>query len=240
MSGGQALKMRIELAELMRRHHAIPQPFEPAELLPPVDHDVIVEGYAAPATIDRERCKFASDCWTTPVASDVPLLFRHDRPAGTILELRSDHRGLYVRARVSDPEARRCQYFSVCASIERYEIRSVDDPERFHFLITKASLIELSLVIAPANPAARIEHRYRQSPTVEKYDILLQWASCMQKFVQTLRVINAAAHPAQPAAPVSPAPRVSPKPAAKRQPKNEFARLVQEMNRNEHRRQAGA
>jgi hypothetical protein len=42
---GVAFQMRIEIARLMQRLQLAPAPFAPPPLLPPVDHDVIVEGY---------------------------------------------------------------------------------------------------------------------------------------------------------------------------------------------------
>lgn len=237
---GEALRMKIELARLASRHGVSPKPFAPVEPLPAADGDWIVQGLASPSVVDSERCRFASNCWTP--FGDVPLLYRHDsdRPAGKILELRNTVEGLYVRACAVDSEAKRCQFFSVAATIHAYQLCDVDDPEKFCANVASATLVHVALTNSPANPAAIIEHRYRQSPAVEKYDILLGWTACMQKFVGALQVINAAgARPAAPSAAIAAVPRVAPA-SVRRPPKTEFAKLVQEMNHHEHRRSQGA
>jgi hypothetical protein len=57
---GEAFQMRLQLAHLASRHQAVPKPFTPIALLPPAEGDMIVEGYAAPVTVDREFTKFAA------------------------------------------------------------------------------------------------------------------------------------------------------------------------------------
>jgi phage head maturation protease len=180
---GEALRLRIETARLMRKHQVEPKPFCPVALLPSVDHDVIVEGYAAPSVVDREFTKFSTNCWTA-FKKDIPLLFRHERPAGEVEEVRCDDRGLYVRALVTDLEARRCSYFSVGATIHNFEMRDIDDRERFHGLITSATLDEVSLTNIPANPAAIILRRYEQSPMAKMYSAAGRAVSCMIGIVE--------------------------------------------------------
>jgi hypothetical protein len=87
---GEALKKRIELAQLVRRHQAAPKPFTPVAPLINVEAGhVSVEGLAARASVDRERMMFGANCWL-PFRREIPLLFRHqqDRTAGTIQEIR--------------------------------------------------------------------------------------------------------------------------------------------------------
>ena len=232
---GAAMRMRIEVAQLMRRHQAAPKPFSPAALLPAIDHDVIVEGYAASATtIDREFTKFGPHCWM-PFRQNIPLLFRHGRPAGVVQEVRSTDKGLYVRALATDPEARRCSHFSIAATIHGFMLRDIDDRERFHALVTCATLDEVSLTPSPCNPEAKILHRYQPSAAVEMYDIAQRWTSCVRGIVEALRVINAAKAGAtqSTAAPTRTAPRVDRRTApVVQRPRTGFGNLVRQMEAN--------
>ena len=183
---GDAFKMRIELAQLMRRHQVAPKPFTPIAPLINVEADsVSVEGLAAPASVDRERMMFGAHCWL-PFRREIPLLFRHqpDRPAGTIQEIRSTDQGLFVRALISDDEAKRCPYFSVAATVHGYMLRNVDDPQRFFGLIGCASLDEISVTPDPVHPDALIRPT---SAAVVFYDTAIRCVSVMQKMVQRIR-----------------------------------------------------
>lgn len=187
---GEALRMQLELKRHARKHQIVPAPCAQTAPLPPVEGDLFVEGYAAPATIDSELTRFAPECWM-PFKQNVPLLYRHRRPAGEVLEVRRTDDGLYVRALVHDDEAKRCTHFSVAATVHGYQLRDVDNSERFHALVTCATLDEITLTNAPANPAAMVRHRYRQSAAVEFYDIVKRGIICAQGVVAALRVINA-------------------------------------------------
>jgi hypothetical protein len=230
---GEAFRMRIELARLMQRHGMTPAPFTPVAPRAAVDHDISIEGLAAPATIDRERMKFGAHCWM-PFRKDIPLLLRHqkDRPAGRIQEIRSTDAGLFVRATITDPEAGRHSYFSVAATVHGYSMRLVDDPQRAHALVTCASVDEVSIVSDPANPDAII----KPTPVVGLfYDTAIKGISVMQQMVQLLQQTCAdQRRRSQHVITDRRAPRVAPKPAAPhhavRRP-TEFSRLVQEMNR---------
>ncbi|MCA1498852.1 hypothetical protein [Bradyrhizobium sp. NBAIM14] len=183
--------MQLELKRLARKHRIAPPPSVPTAPLPPVDGDWIFEGLAAPATIDSERTKFAAECWM-PVRQNIPLLYRHGRLAGEVLEVRTTDKGLHVRALVRDNEAKQCTHFSVAATIHGYQLREVNNRESFHAVITCAALDEITLTNAPANPAAVVLHRYRQSAAVEFYDIVKRGIICAQGVVAALRVMNAA------------------------------------------------
>lgn len=235
---GEAFKMKIELAHLIRRHRLAPMACAPAAPLPPVEGDWIFEGFAAPATIDSERTKFAPHCWM-PFKSDIPLLYRHGRPAGEVLEVRATDKGLHVRALVRDNEAKRCAHFSVAATIHGYQLRDVQDPERFYALVTCATLDEITLTNAPANPAAIVLHRYRQSVAVEQWDVIKRGIVCAQGIVAALRVINSAqSSPSQTVArpvkrSVCDVPRSRPTPGkapTRPRPKTEFRTLVDAIN----------
>ncbi|MEY9594442.1 hypothetical protein ABIA06_006733 [Bradyrhizobium yuanmingense] len=188
---GEAIRMRLELKRLARKYRIAPAQCSPTAPLPPVDGDWVVEGFAAPATIDKERTMFAAGCWL-PFKQDIPLLFRHDRPAGEVLEIRGTDEGLHVRALVSDEDAKRCTHFSVAATIHGYQLREVNDRESFYALVTCATLDEITLTNVPANPAAIVRHRYRQSAVVEQWDIIKRGIVCAQGIVAALRVINSA------------------------------------------------
>jgi len=182
----EALRMKIELAALMQRHRAGPQPFTPKALLPPVDLDIIVEGIASPCVVDREFTKFSPRCWVQPFNRRIPLLFRHGRPAGKVEEVRITDRGLYVRARVTDPEAKRCPYFSIAATIHHYELRNVDDPVNFHAAIDCATLNEVSLVTDPANAAAIITERRQVCAAGEFYQLAARKIDVMRQMLELL------------------------------------------------------
>jgi hypothetical protein len=76
MATGTAMRLKSELAELLRKHCIAPPSVTPSAPLPPVDGDLIVEGLASPATIDRERMRFAPHCWRE-LEQNTPLLFKH-------------------------------------------------------------------------------------------------------------------------------------------------------------------
>jgi hypothetical protein len=171
-----------------------------------------------------------------PFEREIPLLFRHDpnQPAGRVEEVRSTDKGLHVRAIVQHPEAKCCPYFSVAATVHGYQICHADDRERFHGLVTCATLDEVSLVPAsPANPEARVLYRYRQSPAVEMYDIAKAGFNKVAEIVRVLEAINdehQRASRAQNSAPQAQAPRVDRRPApAVRRPATEFTRLVRQI-----------
>ena len=145
---GAAFEIKAAIAALVQQHGLTEPPFTPLPLGPELNHDITLEGYAAPATIDREHTRLAANCWT-PFKATIPRLYRHasDQPAGQLEEIRVDDRGLYVRARVSHIEARRCPYWSVCATLHSWRIVTGDRP---HAEITSATLDEVSLV--PSSP----------------------------------------------------------------------------------------
>ncbi|WP_439407937.1 hypothetical protein ACNJX9_04405 [Bradyrhizobium sp. DASA03076] len=235
---GEAIRMRLELKRLARKYRIAPAQCSPTAPLPPVDGDWVFEGFAAPTVIDHERTKFAPHCWL-PFKSDIPLLYRHGRPAGEVLKVRATDEGLHVRALVRDNESKRCTHFSVAATIHGYQLRDIDDGERFHALVTCATLDEITLTNAPANPAAMVLHRCRQSAAVEFYDIVKRGIVCAQGVVAALRVINAAQSvPPQTAVgllkrSVRDLPRSGPtqiKAPTRPRPKTEFRTLVDAIN----------
>jgi hypothetical protein len=184
---GEALKMRLEIAALMQKHHAGSQPFKPKALLPPVEGDIVIEGIASPATIDREFTKFSQRCWVQPFKQNIPLLYRHGRSAGEVEEVRITDQGLYVRARVTDAEAKCCPYFSIAATIHHYELRNVDDPVNFHALVGCATLNEVSLVTDnPGNAVAIITERRQVCAAGEFYQLAARKVDVMRQMLELL------------------------------------------------------
>jgi YD repeat-containing protein len=135
-----------------------------------------------------------------------PLLFRHREPAGEILSLDYDARGrLIVDARIDHPEARRCSGLSVAATIQRYELRDQDDPERFHALILQADLDEISITPTPCNPDCIITSRFPTSSQPEFFDLARQGIGKIIEIIDLLRKLDAqsARPPPKPAPPVA-------------------------------------
>jgi hypothetical protein len=80
---GEALRMRYQLSELARRHRISEPPIAALPLLDPVDHDVIVEGFAMTPDIDHHRMKFRpwSLFWPKQLVS---LRHAHGEIAGSL------------------------------------------------------------------------------------------------------------------------------------------------------------
>lgn len=184
---GEAMAMKIELSALIKRHGIKPPRFAPLPLLPATERECSVQGFASPATTDRERMKFATLCWRRPFSKQIPLLYRHqrDRVAGKLLDIQARYGGLFVRALVNDAQAARCPYFSIAATIHQYELRQVDDPKAAHALITSATLDEVSLV--PDNPGHPDALVVPTPAPVELYNLAIRGIGIIQ---QQLAVIE--------------------------------------------------
>jgi hypothetical protein len=126
---GQALRMRYQLHELARRHQIPgPAPIAAIPLLAPVEHDLIVEGLAATADVDRQRMKFRPWAFTfLPWQPKPPLLYRHAEPAGELEEMRYDERGrLFVRARERRRESKIPSSDGACGCVTPGQWRGYD------------------------------------------------------------------------------------------------------------------
>jgi hypothetical protein len=238
-----ALAMQLELKRLALKHGATSEPCILPLTEPASPHDLIIEGFAATCDVDRSRMKFRPWAFTViPWEPLPPLLFRHGRPAGKLLEMRHDDRGrLFVRALVTDPEAKRCGGLSVAATVQTWELRDVDSAN-FHALITSATVDEISSTDRPCNPEALILHRYRQSPVVEYYDHMKDFVTGLQKLVELLkddvrrRAVPTDRHTARHVDRRHVRHVMAP---ATSRPKTEFAKLVQEINRREQHQHQG-
>ena len=81
------------------------------------------------------------------------------RDVGTINSLDYDKDGaLTIRGTVTDPIARRCNAFSVGATVRDFELVNASTSE-FYALIKHASLDEISLIDTPTNPRALVTSR---------------------------------------------------------------------------------
>ena len=189
MTTGAALIMKTQLARLQAQYGIAPEPFTPIAPFAPVAHDVVIQGLASPATIDRESVRFAPDCWK-PFASTIPFLLRHEQPAGRLEDLRVTEDGLFVRARVTHKEAKTCPYFSIAAIVHTFRI--VQAGARSFAEITSATLDDVSVVFDPGNADALV---CRPPPVVEVYDLAKTAFEKGIEIIEALRRLDARQKP---------------------------------------------
>ena len=155
---GAAFEIKAAIAALVQQHGLTEPPFTPLPLGPELNHDITLEGYAAPATIDRRAHQVGGELLDAVQGNHPSAVSPRFRSAGRpFRKMRVDDRGLYVRARVSHIEARRCPYWSVCAKLHSWRI--VTAIVR-HAEITSATLDEVSLVTI----LSRQRRRHRTAP----------------------------------------------------------------------------
>jgi hypothetical protein len=170
---GQGFRMQLQTRRLMRRHGIEPD----IVLIPmtePTELPQILEGLAATTQVDLQRNRFRpyAFVWSPDVRS-VRLLFKHKAAevAGTIDHLAYDDAGqLLIRCTVTHPEARRCNAFSVGASIIEYSIEDADNPDCFHALIRQARVDEVSLTPIPSQIGALVTKRHDVSARAAFYE----------------------------------------------------------------------
>ena len=115
-----------------------------------------------------------------------------------VLAMRDTDQGLYVRALVTHPDAKHCSYFSVAATVHSYSIRQPDDPARCRARIGCATLDEVTITNAPANPHA-VFRRYSPSAAVKTYGAAHRPARCgFTKSSTTATTDGAPGWPARP------------------------------------------
>jgi hypothetical protein len=216
---GLAARMKLELAELARRHRVpdpIPVTIPPS---PPPMGDVILEGLATSREVPLDRVKMRPwFCPLWPNGQDNPpvkLLYQHDttQPAGKIERLEWDARGqLRIRARVSHSYAKTAGAFSVSAKVLAYELRDVDTPN-FYALVTSAEIPdEISLTHTPCDPHALVLHRSAPSALDENYAKTLASVNRLKAMVAALpsQLILVAAAPQREPAMASPRREMTP------------------------------
>jgi hypothetical protein len=185
---GKALRMRLELSRLAVRHQiSAPSPVV-VPLASPSDEPIVLAGFACTSHIDLERTRFSKHGlgwlpWRLP-----PLLYRHDSTtiAGTIDELAyTDDGALWIRCVVTNDAAKRCNAFSVAATIHDYELVDVDSPN-FYAVVRNGWLDEISLTSMPANPNALVHSRRKVSPLRTFHDIMIRRVECLTQLVQLI------------------------------------------------------
>ena len=192
MTSGLAMKCRLDLALLARRHNTEPKLSCALPLYPPSDRAVMITGIASSASIDQERMLFRGWSlnflpWRPP-----PLLFRHREVAGEIEHIEHDAKGrLIVQARVDHSEAKRCGGLSVAATIRKYELRDIDDPQRYHAVILEADLDEISLTPTPCSSDCVVTSRVTASPHPELFETAKRGIGKLIEITELLRKINA-------------------------------------------------
>jgi hypothetical protein len=185
MSHGRALKMMLELSRLLKLERDVDHAIMP--LAPPADTPMILSGLASTTDVDRERVRFRARAFdNVRWASDIPFLLRHDPAvvAGRIEDLCYDDRGnLLVRAKVDDPLARRMPAYSIRAEVLDYRI----DEAEAAAVVTRASLVEISMTDRPCNPNAIVQSRYPPSAGAAHYAAIGAKLDCLMrltKFIQ--------------------------------------------------------
>ena len=137
---------------------------------PTIDADGTVEGYASLfGEIDQARDMVMPRAFAATLATRnirrIPMLFQHDpsEPIGVWLELREDHRGLFVRGRLIPEVARGRELLSLlrAGAIDGLSIgfrtskARIDPKTRIRRLLA-VDLWEISIVTFPLLPGARV------------------------------------------------------------------------------------
>ena len=163
MVTGTAMRCRLELAELMRKHGIVPPAFTPPPLLPHTDGDLIVEGYCSPASIDRERMRFA------PVAGVPSSKTRRCSTSTKPISPLAGSLSFAPRSRlIRQSSGHTCggetlSQLQICsATVHDYEIVDADDRDRVHALIVDSTLEEITMDNSnPVHPLAVVTKRSR-------------------------------------------------------------------------------
>jgi hypothetical protein len=184
---GLALKLRLELDALARKH-AIRPPLPPYEPLLPEcdDRAVLLSGLASTFDIDSERLKFlpGSLKW-----SQLPELRWRHQPGviGTVETLKETIRGLTITVMTDHHLGKVGPAFSIAATIHSYELRNTDNPDGFHAAITKAHIDEISLTPMPANAHALVFERWPMTAAAENWRLLGRQCELMQTLLSVMR-----------------------------------------------------
>ena len=189
MSG---LVMQAALEQRFIRYGIQPQ-VRAVPLSPPTDHVMVLGGLAPTGDIDHERVRFLPFAFgPLPLPSHLPLLYDHDpdQEAGCLDSLQYTATGnLEVVATVTHKMARRCGAWSVGARIHDFIIH---DGAGFYAEVRKATLTDISLVVAPGNPAALVTSRRPLAPTAEFYGLMERKIECI---IKTTALIQKGVHP---------------------------------------------
>jgi hypothetical protein len=190
---GNALKLRTELAALMRRHNIVQQPHS-IPLAAPTQCPMVLTGFASTGDLDFDRCRFASFAFGLLHKSKTRLLYAHDELAGEVEELSYDPYGrLLIKCRVDHAQARRCNGFSVGGRIRAYKLVDTDKPS-FHAVIEDCELAEVSLVENPSNRFALVRSRFPADARSKFLGDLSKWAATLTQMVELLPQVAAKDH----------------------------------------------
>jgi HK97 family phage prohead protease len=230
--------MRLQLARLAKHHRIAPPSPVMIALTAPVEHSMIVEGYAAVTGLDltRQRLRpfaFRNSCLLIDQPRP-PLYWKHDetKPVGEILSLKYDDAGcVRIKCRVDDPLARRAGAFSIGCVVHKWSLHDETSPDYFA-LIEQASITEVSLTDVPAQPQCIVTARYPQSARVELLEHAARGIDNIQRQIAILATM-AAARPQAPPPPKATPRRVVPsRHAATARRSNDFKMLVEAMQRS--------
>ena len=197
MTTGQALKMKVELAALMRRHGITQVPYS-LPLAPATPCPMTLSGFASTNDIDAERMRFRGFAFGLLRPSCVQLLFKHDssQPAGVVEKLSYDPYGrLQIECRVDHELGRRLGAFSVGCRIRSYAIHRADSAD-FYAEIEDAALEEVSLTDCPSNPRALVRSRFPVGPHVAVFENFERYVGALKMLVSVLPALSEAISPA--------------------------------------------
>jgi hypothetical protein len=160
-------------------------------LLPAAAPPMILSGVASRAlTLDADHIRTAPRAFgPLPLPHTVPLRLDHDEKssAGTIEDLTYDADGsLLIVARVTCAKAVNGPAFSVAAIIDEFEVDERDATGT----VTKARLMEISLVAQPVDPHALVLSRSRPQPVTEFYSLMASRVDCLQRMAALVKEMN--------------------------------------------------
>jgi hypothetical protein len=187
MAAGKATGMQMQLTRLARHHGVNPVRGRHIEPLRPAigATEVCLEGFITRYSADLTRVKFGKYSLAWSRHPFPPLRYRHEGIIGEIHGLEYRPSGLWISCRTGSPQGARAGAFSLAAEIDDFVIRDADDPRSFHAEVTRARLIEVSLVHEPADPAALVQHSYPAHPPHEEfYDASIRWLNAARQMIE--------------------------------------------------------
>jgi phage head maturation protease len=159
---GTALRLKVELSRLAEKHGVVAAP-QVLPLLDPIHGPVAATGQATTISRDLTRMQFAPWCFGMSIdATKVPLLLRHDpaKIVGRVVSLSYDRQGaLQAHVVITEEAGIRMPSYSVGCDVVRYRLTG-ETTSDYGAVIEEAVIRELSLTDRPAQPGARIQHRW--------------------------------------------------------------------------------
>jgi phage head maturation protease len=159
---GQALRLKIELSRLGEKHGVVAEA-QVLPLLDPIRTPVAATGQATTLSRDLTRMQFAPYCFGMALdASKVALLLRHDpaKSMGRVVSLSYDRQGaLQAHVVITEEAGVRMPSYSIGCDVVKYRLTG-ETTSDYGAVIEEAVVRELSLTDRPAQPGARIQHRW--------------------------------------------------------------------------------